>query len=92
MSITCPQCGAVASYGNELGHKSDCPSLRKQFDFKTLRRLTPEEEDRARQKANRPRTPEEQAAFQRMVTMPVDDEEDPVEGAERSLNSRGIPT
>ncbi len=27
MSIHCPDCGAVASYGHELGHKSDCPSL-----------------------------------------------------------------
>lgn len=26
MSVRCEQCGAVASYGQELGHKSDCPS------------------------------------------------------------------
>jgi hypothetical protein len=28
MSVTCPDCGAVAGYGQEIGHKSDCPSLR----------------------------------------------------------------
>src|SRR5574340_38232 len=33
MSIHCPQCGAVASYGHELGHKSDCPSLRRPLAF-----------------------------------------------------------
>jgi hypothetical protein len=27
MSIHCPDCGAVAGYGHELGHKRDCPSL-----------------------------------------------------------------
>lgn len=27
MSTFCVNCGAVASYGQELGHKSDCPSL-----------------------------------------------------------------
>lgn len=27
MSVRCPDCGAVASYGRELGHKSDCPAL-----------------------------------------------------------------
>jgi hypothetical protein len=27
MSIHCPDCGAVAGYGHELGHRSDCPSL-----------------------------------------------------------------
>lgn len=27
MSVHCQYCGAVASYGRELGHKSDCPSL-----------------------------------------------------------------
>lgn len=27
MSIRCPDCGAIAGYGHELGHKSDCPSL-----------------------------------------------------------------
>ena len=27
MSIHCPDCGAVASYGHEIGHKRDCPSL-----------------------------------------------------------------
>jgi hypothetical protein len=26
MSVRCEDCGAVASYGQELGHKSDCPS------------------------------------------------------------------
>lgn len=25
MSVRCPDCGVVASYGHELGHKSDCP-------------------------------------------------------------------
>jgi hypothetical protein len=43
MSVQCPDCGAVASYGQEIGHKSDCPSLKKPFNFKTLRRLAPEE-------------------------------------------------
>ena len=27
MSVSCPDCGAVASYGQEIGHRSDCPSL-----------------------------------------------------------------
>lgn len=27
MSIQCRDCGAVAGYGNELGHKLDCPSF-----------------------------------------------------------------
>lgn len=27
MSIQCPDCGAVASRGRELSHKSDCPSV-----------------------------------------------------------------
>ena len=27
MSIQCPDCGAIAGYGHELGHRSDCPSL-----------------------------------------------------------------
>ena len=27
MSIHCPDCGAVASYGHEIGHKRDCSSL-----------------------------------------------------------------
>jgi hypothetical protein len=27
MSIRCPDCGAFASYGREIGHRSDCPSL-----------------------------------------------------------------
>ncbi len=27
MSVHCSQCGAVAGYGQELGHRSDCPSL-----------------------------------------------------------------
>jgi len=26
MSVRCEHCGAVAGYGHELGHKSDCPS------------------------------------------------------------------
>lgn len=25
MSVSCPHCGAVASYGREIGHRSDCP-------------------------------------------------------------------
>ena len=28
MSAHCRHCGAVAGYGHEIGHKSDCPSLR----------------------------------------------------------------
>jgi len=24
MSVRCPDCGAVAAYGYEIGHKSDC--------------------------------------------------------------------
>lgn len=72
MSVHCHNCGAVASYGHELAHKSDCPALR--------------------QKPPRKRTPEEEAAFRRMLTMPVDDDDDPVEGMERALNSRGLPT
>jgi hypothetical protein len=32
MSVRCPDCGAVASYGHELGHRSDCPSLRKRAE------------------------------------------------------------
>lgn len=27
MSIRCPDCGAVAGYGSELAHKSNCASL-----------------------------------------------------------------
>lgn len=27
MSIHCPDCGAVAGYGHELAHRSNCPSL-----------------------------------------------------------------
>lgn len=27
MSVSCPDCGVIASYGHETGHKSDCPSL-----------------------------------------------------------------
>lgn len=27
MSVRCNDCGAIASYGNEIGHKSDCPAL-----------------------------------------------------------------
>jgi hypothetical protein len=27
MSVRCQHCGAVAGYGQEIGHKSDCPSL-----------------------------------------------------------------
>ena len=30
MSVTCPDCGAVASYGREIAHKSDCPSLNRE--------------------------------------------------------------
>jgi hypothetical protein len=29
MSVFCQECGAVASYGNELGHKSNCPTLKR---------------------------------------------------------------
>lgn len=29
MSVRCPDCGAVAGYGYEVGHKSDCPALRR---------------------------------------------------------------
>jgi hypothetical protein len=28
MSVRCNDCGAVASYGHEVGHKSGCPSLK----------------------------------------------------------------
>ena len=28
MSVTCPHCGAVASYGYEPAHRTDCPTLR----------------------------------------------------------------
>lgn len=28
MSVRCPDCGEGAGYGREIGHKSDCPSLR----------------------------------------------------------------
>lgn len=27
MSVRCKDCGAMAGYGHEIGHKSDCPSL-----------------------------------------------------------------
>lgn len=27
MSIQCPHCGAVAGYGREPSHRSDCPTL-----------------------------------------------------------------
>jgi hypothetical protein len=27
MSAQCHKCGAVAGYGNELGHKSNCPTV-----------------------------------------------------------------
>ena len=29
MSVSCEHCGAVAGYGRELGHRSDCPTLDK---------------------------------------------------------------
>ncbi|HEX7881675.1 MAG TPA: hypothetical protein VF499_02935 [Afipia sp.] len=29
MSVRCPDCGAIAGYGQEIGHRSDCPSLRR---------------------------------------------------------------
>ena len=29
MSVCCNDCGAVAGYGHELGHKSDCPALKR---------------------------------------------------------------
>lgn len=58
MSVSCPDCGAVASYGHEIAHKSDCQSLKKPFDFKTLRQLTPEEAAAAKP-LGRPKTREE---------------------------------
>lgn len=27
MSVQCPDCGAIASYGYELGHRTGCPQL-----------------------------------------------------------------
>lgn len=27
MSVRCKDCGAIAGYGHEIGHKSDCPAL-----------------------------------------------------------------
>lgn len=27
MSVRCPECGAIADYGRELGHRTDCLSL-----------------------------------------------------------------
>lgn len=30
MSVRCKDCGAIASYGNEIGHKSDCPALERE--------------------------------------------------------------
>ena len=57
MSVQCNDCGAVASYGHEIGHKSDCPSLRP-FDFSKLRALTPEEAKTAKP-AGKPPTQEE---------------------------------
>lgn len=30
MSVSCEHCGAVAGYGREIGHRSDCPSLREE--------------------------------------------------------------
>ena len=27
MSVRCPDCGAVAGYGGEIGHASDCPMV-----------------------------------------------------------------
>lgn len=40
VSVRCEHCGAVASYGHELGHKSNCPSLRQ---ISKLQKMTPEE-------------------------------------------------
>ncbi|MBX3579943.1 MAG: hypothetical protein KF723_22295 [Rhizobiaceae bacterium] len=34
MSVRCPDCHAVAGYGREISHKSDCPSLRRPDDDK----------------------------------------------------------
>lgn len=36
MSVHCPQCGAVAGYGHELGHRSDCPSLNPKSHLKLV--------------------------------------------------------
>lgn len=32
MSVSCPSCGAVASYGREIGHKAGCVQLERR-DF-----------------------------------------------------------
>lgn len=64
MSVNCPDCGVVASYGHEIGHKADCPSLKKPFDFKTLRKLTPEESATAKPHGE-PKTREQ---IQRILT------------------------
>lgn len=57
MSVTCPDCGAVASYGQEIGHKTNCPR-KGPFDFKTLRKLTPEEAATSKS-SGRPKTREQ---------------------------------
>lgn len=89
MSISCPDCGAVASYGNELGHKSDCPSIKKPFDFKTLRPMTPEQLEGVRKQPRRILTREEQV---RRYAMLPDDEIEAMDKAREALKSRDIPT
>lgn len=64
MSVSCPDCGAVAGYGHEIGHKTDCQSVKKPFDFKTLRKLTPEEAATAKP-LGEPKTREQ---IERMLT------------------------
>ena len=32
MIVRCPDCGAVASYGREIAHKSSCPSVDRKSD------------------------------------------------------------
>lgn len=62
MSARCLHCGAVAGYGSEVGHKSNCPAL------PNIRRILRDPPPK--------RTPEEDAEFRRMLTMPVDNEEE----------------
>lgn len=38
MSVSCSQCGAVAGYGHELGHRTGCPAIQKiPFNYQNIK-------------------------------------------------------